>query len=172
MLKYYFNLLLYLSLLQHTKGSEEFLSFPNGTERSSEICCNDDDLLSCSEVKLDPRKLKDKEITLKGIQLTFSNNIEPNGFGFQNDQGDEAVLSYNKDTGNMFGSLKTHDGRSFAIEKCHQGQVWKEYDVTKFKDDSGFLDENIKGDTGEVITNRDSDKGSVASTAPRQKYPI
>ena len=100
MLKYYFNLLLYLSLLQHTKGSEEFLSFPNGTERSSEICCNDDDLLSCSEVKLDPRKLKDKEITLKGIQLTFSNNIEPNGFGFQNDQGDEAVLSYNKDTGN------------------------------------------------------------------------
>ena len=63
----------------------------------------------------------------------------------------------------------------FKITICSnsdQGQVWKEYDVTKFKDDSGFLDENIKGDIGEVITNRDSEKGSVASTTPRLKYPI
>ena len=80
MLKSYFNLLFFLFLLQQSKGSDEFISFSNEAEKSSEVCCNDEDLLSCTEVRLDPAKLTEKEITLKGIQLTFSNNIEPNGF--------------------------------------------------------------------------------------------
>ena len=77
-------------------------------------------------------------------------------------------MSYNKDTGNIFGSLTTHDGRSFSIEKCHHGHVWKEYDVTKFKDDSEALDLNINGDFGRVITNREtlkaiSDRSTVVT---------
>ena len=158
MLKSYCSLLLYISLLQQTKGSDEFLSFPHETKRSAEICCNDDDLLSCSEVELDPARLTEKEITLKGIQMTFSNKVEPNGFDFKNDQGDEAILSYNKDTGNMFGSLTTHDGRSFAIEKCHHGHVWKEYDVKKFKDDSVALDMNITSNLEKTMFSREIDE--------------
>ena len=42
---------------------------------------------------------------------------------------------YNKKSGNIFGSLTTHDGKSFAIEKCHHGHVWKEFDVSSFKED-------------------------------------
>ena len=168
MLKASVNLLFYLLILQPTKGADDFLSFPNGSERSSEVCCNDEELLSCTEVKLDPARLTDKEITLKGIQLTFSNNIEPNGFDFKNVQGDEAILSYNKDTGNIFGSLTTHDGRSFSIEKCHQGHVWKEFDVSKFKEESEVFDLNIEGETGEEISNREtstdiSDRSTVVT---------
>jgi len=128
-------LLICLLPIQILLGSNEFLSFPNESQRSSEICCNDDNLLSCTEVQLNPANLSKKKITLKGIKMTFQNFIEPNGYDYKNSQGDEAILSFHKETGNMFGSLTTHDGRSFAIEKCHHGHVWKEFDVSSFKED-------------------------------------
>ena len=121
---------------QESKGSDEFLSFSEPSERSSEICCNDDTLISCTKVILDPAHLSKKKIILKGIKLTFSNSVEPNGYDYKNHQGDEALISYNKDTGNMFGTFTTHDGRSFAIEKCHDGHVWKEFNVSKFGEDA------------------------------------
>lgn len=113
----------------------DFLSFPNASQRSTEICCTDDNLLTCTEVKLNPANLSKKKITLKGIKMTFENFIEPNGYDYKNSQGDEAILSFHKETGNMFGSLTTHDGRSFAIEKCHHSHVWKEFDVSSFGED-------------------------------------
>ena len=141
-----FNMVTYNSvisimfLLSPTDGFDDFLKFPDETKRSTEICCNDNNLLSCTEVKLDPTNLSKKKITLKGIQLTFSNFVEPNGYDYKSSQGDEAILSFNKETGNMFGSLTTHEGRSFAIEKCHHGHVWKEFNVSSFGEDT-LIDE-------------------------------
>ena len=36
---------------------DDFLSFPNITERSIEVCCNDYHLLTCTEVKFNPENL-------------------------------------------------------------------------------------------------------------------
>ena len=154
MLLLIFQLCIFLFPL--SKGSKEFLTFLNGSQRSSEVCCNDDNILSCTKVKLDPAKLSSKKITLKGIQLQFSNEVEPNGYDYKNSQGDEAVLSFNKETGNMFGSLKTHDGRSFAIEKCHHGHVWKEFNISSFKDDIDVETEDRKAilSSREIPTDR------------------
>ena len=33
----------------------------------------------------------------------------------------------------MFANLMTADGKSFALEKCSGGHVWKEFDVGSFK---------------------------------------
>ena len=58
-------------------SDDDFLSFPNETERSTEVCCNDVSILSCEKVLLDPRKLSEKKIKLNGIEFNFSNTIEP-----------------------------------------------------------------------------------------------
>ena len=43
-----------------------------------------------------------------------------------------------------FGSLKTHDGRSYAIEKCQRSYVWVEYDVASFvEEDAAYNDSSI-----------------------------
>ena len=76
----FFLFLVIFLLFQLINGLEEFLSFPNENERSSEVCCNDDTILSCYEVKLDPAKLSQKKMLLNGISLAFSNKIEPNGW--------------------------------------------------------------------------------------------
>ena len=65
----------------------------------------------------------------------FHSTIQPNGLVYKNSNGDEAVVTYNQKTGNMFGSFKTHQDKSYAIEKCHHGYVWKEFNVTSFGDD-------------------------------------
>ena len=53
-------------------------------------------------------------------------------------KGDEAVISYNEETGNMFGTLKMASGSSFAMEKCDNGHVWKEFDVSTFIPDKAI----------------------------------
>ena len=60
--------------------------------------------------------------------------MEPHGFVYHNSLGDEAVITYNNKTGNMFGSLTTHEDKHYAIEKCHHGHVIKEYDLSAFED--------------------------------------
>ena len=155
-------MILCLLLIHYATGSNDFLSFPNASQRSTEICCTDDNLLTCTEVKLNPANLSKKKIILKGIEMTFENFIEPNGYDYKNSQGDEAILSFHKETGNMFGSLTTHDGRSFAIEKCHHSHVWKEFDVSKFGEDV-TIDEGVNVTISEATEAQPTDRQSLTT---------
>ena len=104
-----------------------------------ESCCNEDNLLTCESVNVDPAMLMNSQddLTILGIRFTFSNHIEPHGFVYKTRAGDEAVITYREASGNMFGSIKTREGRSFAIEKCKGGHVVKEYDIASFPGDTG-----------------------------------
>merc|ERR1712223_833696 len=102
--------------------------------RSVEACCNDDNLLLCSEISVDPSLLlSGEDINILGADLVFDSTVEPHGFVYHNSLGDEAVITYNNKTGNMFGTLSTHDDKSYFIEKCHHGHVIKEYDLSSFE---------------------------------------
>ena len=104
-----------------------------------ESCCNEDNLLTCESVNVDPAMLMNSQddLTILGIRFTFSNHIEPHGFVYKTRAGDEAVITYREASGNMFGSVKTTSGKSYAIERCHGGHVVKEYDVSSFGGDIG-----------------------------------
>merc|ERR1719232_1557311 len=94
-------------VLSHVSDGD-FLSFPKSTTRSSELCCNDDHLLTCTEVEFDPENLSNETIQLMGIEFFFDDVIEPHGFVYKNSLGDEAIIDYHEDTGNLFGSINTH----------------------------------------------------------------
>ena len=68
-------------------------------------------------------------ISINGMELKFSNYVPPHGYVYKTDLGDEAVISYNEETGNIFGTLKTHDGKSFALEKCRSQYIFEEFDL-------------------------------------------
>ena len=104
----------------------------------SEKCCTEGQLLVCQDIEINPQLLiRNGDINILGIHFTFSNDIEPHGLVFKTEAGDEAVIIYSEVTGNMFGSIKTRVGRSYAIEKCEGGHVVKEYDVASFPGDIG-----------------------------------
>ena len=102
-----------------------------------EKCCNENNLFTCESVNVDPEMLGQDDLTILGIRFTFSNRIEPHGFVYKTEAGDEAVITNREASGNMFGSVKTTDGKSFAIERCHGGHVVKEYDVASLGEDEG-----------------------------------
>ena len=79
--------------------------------------------------------LDEKDISILDIDLVFHSSIQPNGFVYKNSAGDEAVITYNPNTGNMFGSFKTHQDKSYALEPCHHGYVWKEFNISSFGED-------------------------------------
>ena len=54
--------------------------------------------------------------------------------------GDEAIISYNPQTGGIIGSLHTQDGRSFALEKCGGSYIFEEFDVASFPTEGGETD--------------------------------
>ena len=104
----------------------------------SEKCCTEGQLLVCQDIEINPQLLiRNGDINILGIHFTFSNDIEPHGLVYKTEAGDEAVITYSEVTGNMFGSIKTREGRSYAIEKCEGGHVVKEYDVASFPGDIG-----------------------------------
>ena len=106
-------------------------------------------------------------ISFKDINLTFHSTIEPNGFVYKNSAGDEAVITYNPNTGNMFGSFKTHQDKSYAIEKCHYGYVWKEFNVSSFGDD--VVEKII---VGEIPGMRKFAEAGVADTTTPVTYSV
>ena len=110
--------------------------FPRGQTNSSEACCNSSHLKNCWSAEVDADILRTREdINILDVDLKFDSTIPPNGNVYKNAKGDEAIITYNANTGNMLGSLKTHQGRSYSFHKCHNGYVWKEFDVDSFLDD-------------------------------------
>ena len=108
-----------------TGANKGLVRFPRGQSRSSEVCCNDKNLRNCLTAAVNPDLLITKEdISILDIDLSFHSTIQPNGLVYKNSVGDEAVVTYNNMTGNMFGSFKTHQDKYYAIEKCHHGDGW------------------------------------------------
>ena len=75
------------------------------------------------------------DLTIDRITLKFANIIPPRARVYNTDNGDEAIISYNNQTGNLIGTLKTHDGRSFALEKCKKSYIFQQFNVTSFPND-------------------------------------
>merc|ERR1719483_810222 len=119
------------------------------TRGSSDVCCTAKNILSCQEATVNPSALASGEdLDLAGITVSFVSNIEPNGYVYKNDVGDEAIITFNEESKNMFGSFKTHDGKSFVLEKCSTGHTWQEYDVPSFKADKAVkLDIPVSSNT-------------------------
>ena len=89
-------------------------------------------------MEVDPESLHSEDgISINGMALKFSNTVPPHGFVYKTDLGDEAVISYNEETGNIFGTLKTHDGKSFALEKCRSQYIFEEFDLHAFATSEG-----------------------------------
>ena len=119
----------------------DLVSFSGGRSGagSDEACCTDSNVASCLDVLVSPEYLDDDSLTIIGIDFTFTNDVPPHGYAYSSDAGDQAVLSYNDDNGNMFGSVHTHDGRAYSIEKCENGHVWKEFNVASFPPEDDAL---------------------------------
>jgi len=137
-------LLLFSVLFLGTVFCKELFSrSASSLSRSSEPCC-DLDTLSCYDVDVDPESLlSEEDISINGMELAFSNTIPPHGRVYKTEHGDEAVISLNEETGNIFGTLKTNDGKSFALEKCQNGYIFEEFDVHAFPAEEGELDGNF-----------------------------
>ena len=105
-----------------------------------EKCCEDSNLKTCDNIMINTNMLESGYLTINGIDLNFTNEVPPNGKAYISTAGDQAILSFNKGTKSLFGSLHMQDGRSFFIEKCNQGHVWKEFDVSSFTDEELVLE--------------------------------
>ena len=116
-------------------ANKNLVSFPEGNSRSSEACCDDKNISSCVNAVVNHKLLDKDDISILDIDLSFHSTVSPNGFVYKNSAGDEAVITYNLNNGNIFGSFKTHQSKSYALEKCHHGYVWKEFDVSSFGED-------------------------------------
>ena len=113
-------------------SSKELFSIPQVNSRSAEPCC-DKNTISCYDVEVDTESLHTEDgILINGMALEFSNLVPPHGYVYKTVLGDEAVISYNEETGNVFGTLKTHDGKSFALEKCGNNYIFEEFDLNTF----------------------------------------
>ena len=123
---------IFLVIVGAVSSRELFSLSTRSWSRSTQPCC-DQHTLSCHDVDVDPESLlSDESISINGLELKFSNTIPPHGRTYKTEHGDEAVISYNKDTGNIFGTLKTIDGKSFALEKCGDGYIFEEFDLHAF----------------------------------------
>merc|ERR1712123_199639 len=111
---------LLIVLLEGCDTQKPLIIVEKTRQSSGEVCCRDEDLLSCQVVKVDPSLLISKEDILLpgGVVVSFKNHVRPNGYHYANSDGDEATITYNQASGNMFGVLVTAAGKSFAIEKC------------------------------------------------------
>lgn len=81
-------------------------------------------------------KKRSQSITLNGICFNYSSAVPPNGLVYTNHKEDEAILTVRNES--VFGSIKTHDGGSFAIEQCHNNHILKVFNVKLFPDEECF----------------------------------
>ena len=131
-----------------------------------EVACQDNNLKACHDADVDSSLTLNKEdININGIDLQFQSTVEPNGFVYKNIQGDEAVITVNPRTGRMFGSLKTHDEKSYAIERGQGGYVWKEFDTRSFEREIP-----VKTNETQVLSKREFKFGRAEDTTTIVTY--
>ena len=105
------------------------------------------------------------DLNLAGILVSFSSYIQPNGYVYKSYAGDEAVITYNEGTGNMFASFKTNGGKSYGIEKCGSGHTWKEYDVSSFKSDKAIKIDSLASSSKEFESLRAAGEADNVTSA-------
>ena len=66
--------------------------------------------------------------------------------------GDEAVISYNAQTGAIIGTLHTHTGRAFALEECGGGYIFREFDVASFPTEEDMVRDGASEDNNGLVT--------------------
>ena len=111
-----------------------------------------------------------EDIKMEDVVVSFKSAVSPNGYVYQSPAGDEAVITFNKNTGNMFGSFKTSSGRSFAIEKCSSGHMWQEFNVNSFEEDSD--DElGVKEATRRKVSTLNR-SGAIKDTTTQATYSV
>ena len=131
------NYLIYLFSSCFTSSVAPSLIQVSGHRSSSEACCRTKNLLSCHEAIVNHDLITTKEsIMLAGVTVSYVSTVAPNGYVYKNLDGDEAIITYNIKTGNVFGSFKTSTGKSYAIEKCGSIYIWTEFEIASFKADS------------------------------------
>ena len=147
------------------RNSHSLINISSVNTRSVDACCNEEHLLHCTEVSVDPSVLlSGEDINILGADLVFDSTVEPHGFVYHNSLGDEAVITYNNKTGNMFGTLSTHDDKSYFIEKCHHGHVIKEYDLSSFEEMGDQLGEVRSSDPVlETVEDRVEDTTTIVT---------
>ena len=117
---------------------------------SSQACCTTKNLLSCQDAEINTEFLDSRvSIDLGGVTVDFISTVAPNGYVYKNENGDEAIITYNRVTGNVFGSLKRPTGQSYAIEKCASGHTWRQFDVGSFKGDEAVEADEVKFGPGQ-----------------------
>ena len=122
------------SILGAARGNNNSLiSLPRDGSTGSEECCSDQNIESCVTAAVNPDTFLSRgNISILITDLVFHSTVNPNGQVYKNAEGDEAVITYNDQTGNMFGTFKTHQDKSYALEPCGSGHVWKEFNVSSF----------------------------------------
>ena len=128
--------------LEFCLAAGEFLQVLNS--RSSERCCTAD-TKSCQDVVVHSHLLGSSQslsLPALNLSLAFCSLVQPNGFVYKNQLGDEAVITVSPRSGAVFGSFKTHQGKSFGIEKCQTKQVLKEFDLERFDEEEVVNSEN------------------------------
>ena len=144
--------------------SRDLFTVPAPTSRSAEPCC-DKDTLTCYDVDVDPDSLlSEEDLTMNGVTLKFSNSVPPNARVYTTSEGDEAIISYNKNTGNIIGTLKTHDGKAFALEKCGNNYIFEEFAVQSFPAERQEYEESwTESSTSMIDTNMTMDRNEIAT---------
>ena len=121
------------------------------------VCCRGSLILSCRKATVDPAIFTSRTaILLPGTDhvFSFTNTVPPNGQHYTSAEGDEATLTLNPRTGNMFGTMKSRD-RAFSLEHCEAGYVWVEYDILAIQEE-----EEDMGEDGE-------DAGQMAASSAK-----
>jgi len=159
-----------LLLLQALAGAlgRNLLTVSN--TRSSAPCCKGSDIKTCNLVTINPAVLGESSITLPdSLVLEFAGHVDgnPNTFVYVDKvKGSEAVLVYNPHLESLNGHAMMAGGKSYVVEYCGAvGHVWKEIDVTHFKEDDDhssnedfesfappLVDERALSDNSTVVT--------------------
>ena len=122
-------------------SARDLISVRSPLTRSLEPCCDHTHVLSCVEVEVDPEVLlNEDDISINNVTLLFSNFIPPHAATYKTAAGDEAVISYNAETGSITGTLHTADGHAFALEKCGNSYSFEEFDIDSFPEDNSIVE--------------------------------
>ena len=130
-------------------NNDSLISLPKSGSIIYEACCSDENIGSCVPAQVNPASFLDQgDLSILTSQLAFHFTVPPNGQVYKNSQGDEAVITYNDLTGNMFATLKTQQG-SYALVPCENGHVWKEFNVSSFEQQTF---KTTDGSSGQELT--------------------